>query len=283
MQDITSQVIPISNLLDGIETELKSRDDVPKLSIKSLPELNRAIWGLKPAALTVIGARTSQGKSAFSLQLAYDLANQNIPVLFLSLEMVAEDLVERLFCNLMEVDNYSLKAGLMKFDNETQERWRKFKQLSSEIPLLITSGIGKNYGEVQELIELLDPKPKVIFIDFIQNISARPRETRETINEFILQFRNMALKHRFAGVLCSQINRGAAGNAGSEPTMYQLKETGALEEFADVCLLLHWENFYDHSKDQSQYKVIIAKNRSGKTGDHALKYEPQFYRFSEVN
>lgn len=196
--------------------------------------------------------------------------------------MLTTDLIERLFCNVEEVDNQELKAAGMKNNPTIANKWQDFESIVNSIPLLITSGIGRNYGEIQEMIGLLEPKPKAIFIDFIQNISARPRETRETINEFILQFRNMALKHKFAGVLCSQINRGAEQNKNNEPAMYQLKESGGLEEFADVCLLLYWENFYNHEKEMDTYKVIISKNRSGKTGDHYIKYQPQFYKFTEV-
>lgn len=282
MSEILKSVQPIKNLLSNIHRELTSRGGSPKLPISSLPELNRILWGLKEGAITIIGARTSQGKSSLSLQMAYDLANQNIPVLFLSLEMTEGDLLERLFCQVEQVDNFDLLCGRINTNPEIQAKWQSFKNIVEKIPLLITCGIGRNFPEIIELIGLVNPKPRAVFIDYVQNISSKPGETRETINEYIRQFNKLAMQHKFAGVLCSQINRGAAQNKENEPALAQLKESGFLEEAAHCCILLHWENFYDHARPESTYKVIIAKNRSGKTGDHFLEYNPKHYLFTEI-
>ncbi len=155
-------------VLDGVKAELEARGNEPELSISSLPYFNRQIWGLKKG-LTILAGRTSMGKSALALQMAYDLADQQKEVLFLSLEMTVESLIERLFCNRMEVDNYDMLTGKMKINAEYQEKWGIFVKLM-DIPLKLSCGLGKTFDDINGLIELLDPKPKIIIIDYIQAI-----------------------------------------------------------------------------------------------------------------
>jgi replicative DNA helicase len=276
-----SKVKHISDWLPEVGEELYNRGGEPPLGIKTLPEFNRKIWGLRPKALTIVGARTSQGKSSFAMQLAWDLAIQEIPVWFLSLEMSVPSLIERLFCHVMHVDNYSLLTGQLKLDRKMQKKFVRFKELLKESTLLITEGLGKTWQEINLLIEHAE-MPKVVIVDYIQNISFRAGDTREIINDYILKFRTLAIKHGFAGVLCSQINRAADANA---PILSQLKETGFLEECADMVMLLYWKSFYEKSEDiqpTSEYVVNVAKNRNGRTGDFKMLYTPRFYRFSET-
>jgi replicative DNA helicase len=214
--------------------------------------------------------------------MAYDLSLQNIPVWLLSLEMSVPSLLERLFCHAMNVDNYSLLSGQMKMDAGIQRKYLQFKDMMQDSSLLITEGLGKSWGEVNELIENVGEKPKVIIVDYIQNIAFRSGDTREIINDYIRRFRNLAIKHEFAGVLCSQINRSAEEHKDNKPVLSQLKETGFLEESADVVMLLYWQAFYDKvDNETSTYKIIIAKNRNGRTGEESLFYTPKFYRFTE--
>ena len=278
-----SEVKHISEWLPRLGEDLYKRGDKPTLSINSLPTFSRLIWGLKEGGLTVIGARTSQGKSSFALQIANDIASQGIPVWFLSLEMSVPDLLERLFCHTMYVDNYSVLSGQMKMDRGIQRKFLQFKEMCEDSSLLITEGIGKGWEEIYHLIEAVGEKPKVIIVDYIQNIAFRSGETREIINDYIRKFRNLAIKHNFAGILCSQINRGAEDQKGKEPALAQLKETGFLEESADMAILLHWRGFYDKvDAPTTEYIVNVAKNRNGRTGEHKFYYTPMFYRFTET-
>jgi replicative DNA helicase len=216
------------------------------------------------------------------MQIAYDLSSQKIPVWFLSLEMDVHSLLERLFCHVMSVDNYSVLSGQMKMDKGIQRKFLQFKDMMQDSTLLITEGIGKNWEDITQLIEAVGEKPKVIIVDYIQNIAFRSGDTREIINDYIRRFRNLAIKHGFAGVLCSQINRGAEQQKSNEPILAQLKETGFLEESADMVLLLYWKSFYEPDNcETSAYMINIAKNRNGRTGLYKLFYTPKYYRFTE--
>lgn len=281
VERIAKEAQPIATYLPGVETELLTRSDEPKISIKSLPELNKRLWGLRPG-LTVVGARTSQGKSAFSLQIAHDVADQSHHVLFLSLEMNVESLIERLFCNVMKVNNYDTLTGKIKYDEAIKHKWETFKGILGRTKLLITNGIGKSFQEVNFMIEALDPKPKMVVVDYIQAVRQTENERIE-LNEYIRHFRALCVKYQIAGVLCSQINRGALQEKNYEPHMGLLKSTGVLEEHADTCILLHWQHFYTYKEQkQNEFKIIIAKQRNGRTGEYMVNFFPEFYRFEEM-
>jgi replicative DNA helicase len=277
-QELAQKVQKISQVLPILETELLSRGDSPKLSLSSLPDFNRKIWGLKKG-LTVIGGRTSQGKTSLAMQFAYDLASQGNEVLFLSLEETVEQILERLFCNECSVDNYSLMTGKFNF---YKADWDSFVAKVSNIPLLITCGIGYDFNDITQLIGLMKFKPKAIFVDYLQAIKQGQKE-REMLNEYLRSFKAMCMENDIAGVMGSQINR-QINEVTKEPSLDCLKGTGTIEETADMVLLVHWENFYTHKEDnENKFKIIVAKNKRGKTGDHEVHFEPKYYKFSEID
>ena len=221
-------------------------------------------------------------KSAFVAQIAFDLADQGKRVLFLSLEQGIEELIERIFCNRMSVDNFDLLRGRFKTDNKIKLKWETFGDVAGKIPLIITDGIGKTFKEVNTIIELFEPKPDVIILDFIQHIARKANESREMMNEYIRHFREICLRNNIAGVLCSQINRLAMKDSNREPSLATLKETGTLEEAADLVLLLHWDYFYTSDlTTRNKFKITVAKNRNGRTGVCEVFYIPEYYKFTE--
>lgn len=266
-------------LLPQVKLELEARGDTPDLPISSLPEFNTKIWGLKKG-LTIIGGRTSQGKSSLALQMAYDLADQQKEVVFLSLEMTTESLIERLFCNVEQVDNYAMLTGKLKTEVFYQEKWGSFEKVM-DLPLKLSCGLGKNFNEINEVIELLEPKPKVVIVDYIQAIRKTANE-RQDMDDYITRFRELCLYHGIAGVLVSQNSRKVFDEDTKEPSLANLKGTGGLEESADTVLLLFWPHFYNENLDRNIYKIIVAKQRNGRTGEHLVNFIPENYRFTEL-
>jgi replicative DNA helicase len=230
--------------------------------------------------MTIIGARTSIGKSAFTLQLAWDIASQGIPVLFLSLEMYEEDITERLFCLTQKVNNTDLLKG--KFRNY-HPQWQAFVKLLEGKPLVITDMIGKTWDEVDKYLTFLTTKPKVIFIDHLQEArSALLKNQKEIIEEYLKKLRLMAIRDNIAIVICSQINRSSQEEKiGAEPQLHHLKSSGYIEEGADIIILLHWPYHYTNTGDRNKFILNVAKNRNGRTGWINIKYMPEHYLFYE--
>lgn len=278
---------PLVSYYEEFREEVMTRGENPKLPLQTLPKLNRKLWGLKPG-MTVIGARTSIGKTSFALQLAYDLASQGIPTLFLSLEMTVGELVERLFCNIYKVDNYTLQIGGAAKSPEIQQQLQDFQAHLATMPLLITEGIGFTFEQVNEIIEQ-QPSLQVVFVDYIQTIRQVGNE-REMMNEYLRRFREICLRRGIAGVVCSQVNRVAmlekTKKEPDEPGLEHLKGSGTIEEGADLVILLHWPWLYKKDKTdiskRNIYSVRIAKNRKGRTGKHEVNFYPEFYRFEDM-
>lgn len=242
------------------------------------------MWGLHSKKLTIVGARTSQGKSAFALQVAWDVASQGIPTLFLSLEMYEEDLHERLFCLTQKIDNFDLLKGQFKRENiKYEQRWKEFTEEVEGVPLVITDMLGKTWEDVDKYLSTLVTKPKLIVIDHLQEAkSALNRNQKECIEEYLKQLRVMAIRENFALVVCSQINRSSQEErVGASPQLHQLKSSGYIEEGADVIILLHWPWYYNREKDKNRYVLNVAKNRNGRTGWVEVKYKPENYLFYE--
>jgi replicative DNA helicase len=273
-------ITEIKTLLPVLKKCLEERGETPKFPLNTLPDFNRKIWGLRPG-LCSIGGRTSQGKTALALQIAWDYASQGFPVVYFSLEMTANTLLERLFCMSKRVDNFKLLCGGLKTDLEILNKWTEFEK---EVPknLFLVEGIGFDFKELNNAIDLFFPAPKIVIVDYIQSIRSAFDERLE-INEYVRQYRALALKRDFVGIMVSQMNRMATTNENKRPGLENFKSSGVLEEHSDLAILLHWDYFY--SKDESKknnYEIILAKNNAGRTGTHEVVYKPEFYLFTEI-
>src|SRR3990167_10532404 len=227
----------LRHLLPEIKKYLFSRSNTPDLSLKMLPLLNQFIWGIQRKCLTIIGARTSEGKSTLAVQIAYDLASQGKVVLFLSLETTVEKIGVRLFCLHSHFDNAKAFRGAVK---DVPHIYDKFEREIGGFPLIVNDMLGKNWEDIEQVINQCQLKPDVVIVDYIQTIAEKEgRNKLDTINEYIRHFREMAIRNDFAGIICSQINRTATDEA-NQPQLHQLKGSGFLEEHADVVLLLSW-------------------------------------------
>lgn len=269
----------ISYYLDDLKKRLFVRKNKPKIEIKSIPSLNSKLWGIQEGKVYVIGARTSNGKSAFVLQLAMDIGGQGYPVLMLSLEMETLQILERAFSYHSKVDNMDLLKG--KFENHLH-KYDQFTAESKDINLVIEDSIGKTWEQIDEYLNKLSVKPSVVIIDHIHEVKRSENNERGMIDEYIRRFKEMAIRHNFAAIICAQINRMSASAEDKRPEMHQLKSSGYLEEAADVCILLHYPFKMRKSTNENHFEVYVDKNRNGRTGYLRLHYEPQFYSFFDV-
>src|SRR3990167_9644932 len=143
--------------------------------------------------------------------------------------MYEEDVIERLFCLSQKVDNFELLKG--NFDLY-QKHWENFKTELDGKPLVITDMLGKTWQEIDEYLQTLTAKPKVIIIDHLQEAkSALLKNQKEVIEEYLKKLRLMAIRDNFSLIICSQINRASQDDkVGSEPQLHNLKQSGYIEE-----------------------------------------------------
>ncbi len=217
------------------------------------------------------------------INLAHDLASQGKRVLFLSLEMPREKILERMFCLNCEVDNVDLLTGKFSKEVVIRNKYEEFIQRSSKWKLYISDCIGRDWEWLDmNIFRNMVNKPDVVVIDHIQEIRGGNSQ-KNAIDEYISKMRECAIRNNFALILCSQVNRASMGekDGNKEPQLHHLKATGFLEEAADQVILLHWPYHYakdDTSIHREEYILNVAKNRDGMTGYIKMRYQPQFCR-----
>lgn len=267
----------METVFDSAWKKIKERTGTPEIELTMLPNLSTMLFGLHRQEMMVIGARTSQGKTAFSLQLAYDAAKQGKRVYYFSLEMSSEALVERLFCQVAQIPNHELQYHPDRYGAQADA----FLQDLASLPLVIVHNIGWSIQELWKAINDL-PKADVVIVDYVQMIRNFENNKLETITQYTIRFREMCNSGNFAGILVSQVNRGAMEQVTKEPQLWLLKGSGALEENCDTCLLLHWDYIYTSNPNKfNDYSVLVAKQRNGMTGKLTINFLPQYYKFEE--
>lgn len=244
-----------------------------------LIDLDKIIWGLHKKELLTIGARPSIGKSSLAVQLALNLNNEHHNVLFISLEMSKEQIVERMFCNLTGTNNMDLREG--KIAEELKDRIPCFARMASEMPMLVVDNCGYNFQDVEKLIVEMEPRPDVVFLDYIQMISQGRHSSKSmAVEEYFRKLKELSVTYNFSMVVLSQIKRMDEKRQNKRPTMDELKWSGSLEENSDTVLLLFWP-FHDifGYEDKHEYEIDIAKQRHGRTEIIKVNFHPYHYRF----
>lgn len=277
-QETGFHIVSLPTILENLVSEIKARNDVPELPT-GLKILDEKIWGLHRGELTVIGARPSEGKSALSMQLAHYIATfADKRVIFVSLEMSKEQLMERIMCCVNNWDSWNLRKGTLPADFDEKVAW--FKTTVEKIPLRIFDLYGYEYKQIEQIIESLPHVPDVLFLDYIQLISPNGKEMRDAMVEYLRLMKALALRNNMAIVICSQLNRSSMDS--KEPQLHHLKQTGALEEVADTVLLCWWKNMAEDANDvECDYTIRIAKQRHGPISDVTVKFLPNRFRFSD--
>lgn len=279
---LTKSLYPVSEYFPGLKANLEARATVPEMPINSIPSLNEKLWGLRRRKFYIIAARPSIGKSAFSLQIAYDMAMQGKSVLVLSLEMTVEDMLERLFCYEYKIDNQQLDRGNFKAHAEDFDA---FCDKLRSTRLVLSDQIGKEWEEIDVVMNNLSVKPDIIIIDHLNAIKSSGFNAKADIDQYIINLNTMGKKHNMVMILCCQINRDNQKDDDKTPQLHELKGSGNLEEMADIVMMLHWPYKYKKPKDNNirkqDFVVIIGKNRNGPTGFVDLNFRPEHYTYSD--
>jgi replicative DNA helicase len=250
-------------------------------------ELDSLCGGLHNSELIILAARPSMGKTAFAMNIAENVAiGTKQPALFVSLEMACLELADRLLCSAAQVNGQRLRNGTI-----SQEDRRRLVQKSAEIsssPLYIDDTPGRTLTEIAAVARRLKRKQglSLIVIDYLQLIEPdNPRDPRqEQVAKIARRLKTMS-RELDVPVLClAQLNRQAEVSRDNRPRLNHLRESGAIEQDADVVMFVHREEYYqttdeDRERVKGQAEIIIAKQRNGPIGDIKLLWQHEFTRF----
>ncbi|MEI8316853.1 MAG: replicative DNA helicase [Planctomycetia bacterium] len=250
-------------------------------------ELDALCGGLHNSELVILAARPSMGKTAMAMNISEHVAITNHhPVLFVSLEMAAMELADRLLCSVAGVNGHRLRNGTI-----SKEDRRRLVEKSAEIsaaPLLIDDTPGRTLTEIAAVARRQKRRGglSLIVIDYLQLIEPdNPRDPRQEQVARIARRLKMMSRELDIPVLClAQLNRQAEASRDNRPRLNHLRESGAIEQDADLVMFVHREEYYatndeDRERVKGQAEIIIAKQRNGPIGDAKLLWQNDFTRF----
>jgi len=245
-------------------------------------DLDSHTTGLQPTELIILAARPSMGKTAFVCNIAEAVARQNDKgVLLFSLEQSNLELAERFLCISAKVNGHDLRAGNLSADQRDQ-----LMQASDELsrlPLFIDDKPGRTMGQIAALSRRLHRRNPlgVIIIDYLQLVEPEdkgsPRE--QQIAGISRRLKFLAKELRVPVIALAQLNRGVELREDKRPRLADLRESGAIEQDADMVMFLHRPDAYDPEDRPGEAEIVIAKHRSGPTGIVRLTWRKEYMRF----
>ncbi|MFH0799638.1 MAG: replicative DNA helicase [Pseudomonadota bacterium] len=249
-------------------------------------EFDRLTCGLQRSDLIVIAGRPSMGKTAFALNIVEHAAIEvGVVCAVFSLEMSQEQLVRRMLCSRAEVDASKLRGGFLG-----ESDWPKLTRaagLISEAPIFIDDSPALNVLEVRAKARRLQREHNLglIVIDYLQLMRGIGRiESREReISEISRSLKALAKEINVPVVALSQLNRGVEARQDKRPQLSDLRESGAIEQDADVIAFIYRDEMYNQdSADAGKAEVIIGKQRNGPTGKAMLAFRSNITRFDDL-
>lgn len=267
---------PLPTTVERVVDIIGKRDGKPEIRT-GFDVIDGGIWGLHRGKLLTIAARPGQGKTSFACQVAYNVAKSGYKTAFLSLEMTRESILERMFCAEYAVDAWDLLKGGISED--IREKLKNFMIDSNKVSLQIIDDYCFTENELFTLIEHLEFRPDIIFLDHIQHIRSSSRKSNyECLTEYFRYMKELAMKYDIAVVVLSQINRTGEEN----PTLANLKGSGGIEEMSDYVFLM---NPYKDLEvvNGFNYSILIAKNRFGAVKKKDMYFDAKKTRFEEFH
>ena len=284
---------PVKNLvtqvLENIDFRRNSHSDVTGVPTDYM-ELDNMLCGLHGGEMIIIAGRPSMGKTTFALNLQENISiTQNIPTAIFSLEMGKHQLVERFLSSQSGVDSQKIRRGQI-----STEEYAKLAEVCGQLhdtPIFIDDTPGLTPLSIRAKCRRLKSKHdiQVVFIDYMQlmGLGGRVESRQQEISTISRYLKALARELDIPVVVLSQLNRGAEGREGHRPRMSDLRESGSIEQDADVIMLLHREAYYhrgdpDYDFDDPKAniaEVIIAKQRNGPCGTVEFVFDDKTTRF----
>ena len=273
----------VLNALDVIERASKTKGTVTGIPTGFI-DLDYKLSGLQRSDLVLIAARPSMGKTAFVLNIAEYMAfRSNETVAIFSLEMSKEQLVNRLFSLESRVDAQALRTG-----NLSDADWEKLIEGAGTIgnsELIIDDTPGISISEMRSKCRKykLEHDLKLVIIDYLQLMSGSGKSTdsrQQEISEISRSLKGLARELNVPVIALSQLSRAVEQRTDKRPMLSDLRESGAIEQDADVCMFIYRDDYYNpDTEDKNIAEIIIAKQRNGPIGTVRLAWMPQYTRF----
>lgn len=281
----TSELVPISTALrkaqENLELIAKNKSVITGLTT-GFYDLDKATAGLHEGELIILAARPGMGKTAFALNLACNAAfNTDKAVAIFNLEMSAEQLVNRMISSVGQIEGDKLKTGMLGHND-----WKRYNEALSELAdtnIYIEDNAGITAPEIRAKCRRLASSEKglgLIVIDYLQLVTTGGKvESRQVeVSEISRSLKTMAMELKVPVVALAQLSRNAERRESNQPRLADLRESGSIEQDADLVIFLNRQDYYENKTAENKQNIvqtdlIIAKHRRGGTGLYQLWFE----------
>ncbi len=248
-------------------------------------DLDRKLAGLHPSNLLIVAARPGMGKSTLALNIAQNVAVNDLPVAIFTLEMSRDEVVSRMLCASGRIDSQRLRSGQLgesdftKLSNAASVLYKK--------PIYVDDSPGLTVTEIRAKCRRMKRRPglALVVIDYLQLMQGSGQENRQQeIAAISRSLKNLARELDVPIVALSQLNRSMEAREDKRPRLSDLRESGSLEQDADVVMFIYRHEYYHPEAQETRgiAEIAIAKHRQGATGRIDMTFLPEFTLFSDM-
>ncbi len=291
---IKSDYVPMDELLadafDRIEELQKNKGALRGLKT-GFRDLDKKTAGFQKGDLVIIGARPAMGKTTFAQNLAYNIASMNKRgVLFFSMEMAANEIVDRMISDVSGVNNWNIRTG-----NLTEEEFSRIGDAMGEmdeIPIYIDDTSSMTITDLRNKARRAqhDHDIGIVIVDYLQLIQGSDRYAGNRVQEVTEISRGLKILAReleIPVVALAQLSRNVTGRDDPRPVLSDLRESGSIEQDADLVMFLHRPDYYKANDDNYEEthitELLVAKHRHGAIGKIELYFHPELLRFMSLD
>ena len=279
----TQELTPLRDLLreEFRNLEERYRNRGSALGVQTgFEDLDSILTGMAPGDLVILAGRPSMGKTAMGLQIAEQSSGDDT-TLIVSAEMSKSQLVQRMLASCGGVDLHRLRSMLM-LDSD----WPKLTVAAdrlSRASIEITDQITDLKALKAAMRRYATRKLKLVVIDYLQLLRASGRSREEEVSSISRDLKSMAKEHNCPILALAQLNRGVEGRTDKRPLLSDLRESGSIEQDADIVMMLYRDDYYNQNTDSPGVtEVLVRKNRNGQTGQCELSWNAPMTRFGRM-
>lgn len=249
-------------------------------------DLNNITGGLQKSDLIILAARPSMGKTAFAVNIALNITKKNIPVAIFSLEMSTSQLTTRLFSQRGEINSNNIRNGIL--DDIDIKKLSTTAGILSDKPLYIDDTAGLTISQLKTKARKLKREKNIqlIIIDYLQlmqSTSNKQYNRQQEISDISRGLKLLARELDITIIALSQLSRAVESRTIKKPMLSDLRESGAIEQDADIVMFLYRDDYYNaNSQVKGLTELIIAKHRNGATGTINLKFNKNYCSFENI-
>ncbi|MFH1428199.1 MAG: replicative DNA helicase [Candidatus Margulisiibacteriota bacterium] len=277
--DLKSVLLPVMNKIE----ESYGKDEVITGVPSDFADLDYLTSGFQKSDMIILAARPSMGKTSFALNIAANVAvKHKIPTAIFSLEMSKEQLAFRLLCSESGIDSHRLKTANLK-DHEHNSLAKNLGKLG-DAPIFIDDTASLSCLEMKAKARRLALEENIglVIIDYLQLINGGVKSENRTqeISSIARALKALARDLNVPVIALSQLSRGVEQRIDKTPRLSDLRESGEIEQTADIVMFIHREDYYDSAVDnKNQAQIIVAKHRNGPTGKVDLVFKKEITKF----